>query len=174
MRQGRAEQAPVTPLEGLFFQFLLENAAKTLKLPGVQNVLAITGLYHQRFQPDRSEKTLVGEVFKSGNWRGFFLENHRSEKGWMHLHLEFEQNQIRGEGVDYVGPWHIHGEFDAQKASARWEKHYIGKHQVVYEGALVNGRIAGQWQIGHWLSGPFTIWHEQDDMAFAEFESDGR
>ncbi len=108
---------------------------------------------------------------RSGNWRGFFLENHRPEKGWMHLHLEFDGDQLKGEGVDYVGPWHITGEIDRNIDRLSWNKQYIGKHRVTYQGAVVNGRIVGNWMIGSLLSGPFTIWHEHDDSAFADYES---
>ena len=43
--------------------------------------------------------------FPTGEWNGFYLENHRSGKGWLHLYLQFQDGKISGEGTDYVGPW---------------------------------------------------------------------
>ncbi len=36
----------------------------------------------------------------------------------MHLYLEFESQQIRGEGTDYVGPWNLSGHYDLEQQIA--------------------------------------------------------
>ena len=88
------------------------------------------------------------------------MESHRQEPGWMHLHLSFDEGQIKGEGVDYVGPWTIHGEFDSDSGRCHWTKSYVGKHVVLYEGRLTEAGIQGDWTIEPFLNGPFHIWPE--------------
>ncbi|MEM9940314.1 MAG: hypothetical protein AAF939_01915 [Planctomycetota bacterium] len=93
----------------------------------------------------------------SGEWNGFYLEGHRTGKGWMHLYLSFEDGIIRGEGTDYVGPWVATGSYDVDKKIANWVKQYVGKHQVEYRGKIVDQGIVGQWSI-NFISGEFHIW----------------
>lgn len=94
--------------------------------------------------------------FVSGEWSGFYLEHHRSERGWMHLYLAFEDGKIRGEGTDYVGPWVANGTYDESSGQCNWVKKYVGKHNVNYSGVCGENGIQGNWQI---LSkGKFHIW----------------
>jgi hypothetical protein len=99
----------------------------------------------------------------TGNWNGYFLEQHRPEKGWMHLYLTFAKGQILGEGIDYVGPWTINGTWDQQQKFARWEKRYLKQHTVQYFGELHDHGIVGTWKIGNYLAGRFAIWPEHED-----------
>ena len=94
--------------------------------------------------------------FISGEWSGFYLENHRSQRGWMHLYLNFEDGKIKGEGTDYVGPWVAAGTYDETSGYCNWTKNYVGQHQVQYEGRCSENGIQGQWTI--FSSGPFHIW----------------
>ncbi len=99
--------------------------------------------------------------FHSGNWTGFYLESHRSEPGWMHLFLTCDDaGTIRGEGVDYVGPWSLTGSFDPKSRRCSWVKSYVGKHRVEYSGMLGADGIEGSWRIPPFLSGSFRIWPE--------------
>jgi hypothetical protein len=95
--------------------------------------------------------------FPSGEWSGYFIEN-RPEKGWMHLYLSFRDGQIKGEGTDYVGPWHIRGEYEEDSGKCQWIKQYLGRHQVCYGGTLGDQGIVGTWKIGDFLQGKFHIW----------------
>jgi hypothetical protein len=93
----------------------------------------------------------------TGEWNGFYLERHRSERGWMHLYLSFEDGKIKGEGTDYVGPWVATGDYDAESGKCNFVKQYLGQHQVVYSGQAGLQGIMGQWSIG-FTHGEFHIW----------------
>ncbi len=97
------------------------------------------------------------QKFTSGEWTGFYLESHRTSRGWMHLFLSFEDGVLKGEGTDYVGPWVAVGKYDESTGQCAWVKNYIGKHQVSYEGVCDDNGIQGQWQI-FLTSGHFHIW----------------
>jgi hypothetical protein len=96
--------------------------------------------------------------FPTGEWNGFYLESHRSGKGWMHLYLQFEDGKVSGEGTDYVGPWTAAGEYDSQTGVCSWVKSYLGKHRVFYGGTCGSKGIVGEWSISGGLNGPFHIW----------------
>jgi hypothetical protein len=99
--------------------------------------------------------------FPTGEWNGFYLENHRSQRGWMHLYLEFKDGLIRGEGTDYVGPWTAAGTYDATSGTCQWTKQYVGKHKVEYDGRCSSNGILGQWRIVV-NSGNFHIWPKEN------------
>jgi hypothetical protein len=101
--------------------------------------------------------TQMSQQFCSGEWTGFYIENHRPELGWMHLFLVFEQGRISGEGTDYVGPWAATGSYDPRTGECRWTKKYVGRHQVLYLGNSTENGIQGKWDLS-WSSGPFHIW----------------
>ena len=94
----------------------------------------------------------------SGEWTGFYIEPQNPTRSWMHLYLEFLEGKIKGEGTDYVGPWHLSGTFSAESATCQWTKHYVGKHSVDYGGQVSENGILGSWEIGDWGRGPFHIW----------------
>ena len=98
----------------------------------------------------------MNKNFVSGEWCGFYIEPHRTGRGWMHLYLAFENGQIRGEGTDYVGPWVASGEYDEGTGLCHWTKQYVGKHQVSYAGKCGDNGIQGNWRI--FSEGPFHIW----------------
>ncbi|HMO15561.1 MAG TPA: hypothetical protein PKD64_16020 [Pirellulaceae bacterium] len=106
----------------------------------------------------------------SGEWKGFFLEKHQPNRGWMHLYLVFDANTMKGEGTDYVGPWHILGHYD-DSGQVQWTKRYLGKHQVHYRGQYSEKGIVGEWTIHNTLTGPFHIWpksaREMDEYYLA-------
>ena len=93
----------------------------------------------------------------TGEWNGFYLENHQPKRGWMHLYLSFADGKIKGEGTDYVGPWVSHGTYDVETGTCSWVKQYIGQHTVTYAGKIGENGIMGEWQIS-FLTGPFHIW----------------
>jgi hypothetical protein len=112
----------------------------------------------------------------SGVWSGFYLEDQRPRRGWMHLYLTFEDGVIAGEGTDYVGPWNISGSYDAGTGYCHWVKQYLGKHQVVYDGKVTDNGIEGVWNIRNWLNGQFHIWprHRHDlEQLYLSDENDG-
>lgn len=109
---------------------------------------------------------IMSNTIPSGNWSGFYLEAHRPRKGWMHLHLLFENGQMKGEGTDYVGPWTLEGNYHAHDTvnqgavHCRWIKTYVGRHRVIYEGNYGQEGIVGQWRIPNTNTGNFQIWPE--------------
>jgi hypothetical protein len=94
----------------------------------------------------------------TGEWTGFYLEDHQPRRGWMHLYLSFSDNSVRGEGADYVGPWTISGSYDLETSVIQWVKQYVGKHQVHYRGRITANGIEGGWDIRNWNNGLFHIW----------------
>lgn len=99
----------------------------------------------------------MNKQFTSGEWNGFYIEKHRTGKGWMHLYLTFENGEIKGEGTDYVGPWVASGKYDESTGHCAWVKQYLNKHKVSYEGICGENGIQGQWALTM-SSGPFHIW----------------
>lgn len=79
----------------------------------------------------------------------------------MHLFLHCEESgELKGEGIDYVGPWTLVGSFSAESNACAWTKTYIGKHRVFYDGTLGTDGIRGRWRIEPLLAGTFHIWPE--------------
>jgi len=112
-------------------------------------------------QPNQSNHSLDFESdqrLPSGEWSGFYLENHQPRRGWMHLYINFHNSRIQGEGTDYVGPWIIDGSYDLDNQVCQWTKQYQGKHRVDYQGKVTENGIQGVWNIRNWNNGPFHIW----------------
>jgi len=93
----------------------------------------------------------------TGEWNGFYLENHQPRRGWMHLYMSFADGKIKGEGTDYVGPWVAEGEYDLASRVCSWVKQYIGMHQVIYRGTVGENGIMGRWEIS-FITGEFHVW----------------
>ncbi len=111
--------------------------------------------------------------FPTGEWTGFYIEAHNPRRGWMHLYLQFADQQIRGEGTDYVGPWHVTGTYDSDTGICQWLKQYIGQHQVQYQGQAGDNGIQGEWEIGGWFTGPFHIWpRDRQDLQQLYLQDD--
>ncbi len=123
-----------------------------------------------------TEITESDQRLPSGQWSGFYLESHQPKRGWMHVYMQFRDGKIAGEGTDYVGPWTIRGVYDLYTSRAQWTKQYVGKHQVVYEGAITEHGIQGEWNIRGWLNGLFHIWPRQRhdlEMLYLSDEQEG-
>ena len=108
---------------------------------------------------DRKNKTdyETDNRLPTGEWNGFYLESHRSGRGWMSMYLAFADGRINGEGTDYVGPWVATGSYDLDTGLCSWVKRYLGMHTVSYSGKVSGDGIRGDWQIKN-ISGPFHIW----------------
>jgi hypothetical protein len=67
---------------------------------------------------------------------------------------------IKGEGIDYVGPWTLLGKFAPDTGRCSWTKQYVQRHSVAYDGRMDANGIVGEWRIKPFLQGTFHIWPE--------------
>jgi len=103
--------------------------------------------------------------FPSGAWTGFFLEPNLPGKHWMELHLSFSQGAMTGGGRDWVGTFIVRGNYGIEDGKCHWNKRYIGKHDVFYQGFNEGKGIWGTWEIpgdsgSSSTRGGFQIWPE--------------
>ena len=97
------------------------------------------------------------EMLLQQDWTGFYIEDHRG-KGWMNMRLVFRDGTIQGEGVDYVGTWHLKGEYSLTDLTCSWTKRYLGQHEVFYSGKISEVGIMGHWSIYGQIGSTFHIW----------------
>jgi len=102
--------------------------------------------------------------FPSGKWVGFFLQKQLPGKHGMELLLTFSQGILTGEGRDLVGEFLIKGHYHLDDGRCFFSKHYVGRHDVAYQGYNEGKGIWGLWEIaakanqGVRLHGGFHIW----------------
>ena len=77
-------------------------------------------------------------TFTSGEWNGFYLEKHNTNRGWMHLYLEIEDQTIKGEGTDYVGPWNLSGTYERNHEAKKSRNTTASWLPVTSSGELTN------------------------------------
>lgn len=53
---------------------------------------------------------------------------------------------LRGKGHDDIGEFILQG-YVEPNGTAHFEKQYLGKHTVLYEGQLEGERITGEWSV---------------------------
>jgi hypothetical protein len=103
--------------------------------------------------------------FPSGPWTGFFLQKSLPGRHLMELRLTFQEGGMTGEGRDWVGAFHVKGRYNTADGKCHWNKKYVGKHDVYYEGFNEGKGIWGVWEIvlaghGSVARGGFHIWPE--------------
>ncbi len=103
--------------------------------------------------------------FPSGPWTGFFLQKAIPGRHLMELHLTFSAGVLTGEGRDWVGSFTIRGRYSIQDGRCHWTKHYLGRHDVFYQGFNEGKGIWGVWEIPSVPDpdvgqGGFHIWPE--------------
>ena len=86
--------------------------------------------------------------FPSGPWTGFFLQKTLPGKHTMELRLTFQNGAMTGEGRDWVGEFHVKGQYNLADGKCYWTKKYLGKHDVFYQGYNEGKGIWGFWEIG--------------------------
>jgi hypothetical protein len=116
--------------------------------------------------------------FPSGPWTGYFQQRFAG-KGRMELRLEFANGVMKGQGRDRVGEFTIRGRYDVNDGKCYWNKHYVGAHDVHYQGYNEGKGIWGVWEINHAPYPPdrggFHIWPQgmaMDDQLTEEVEAD--
>jgi hypothetical protein len=91
-----------------------------------------------------------------GRWRGCWVQTHWGRQS-MRVTLRLGEGRIEGEGDDIIGPFTFCGHYDMQ-GRVSMIKQYIGRHQVLYEGAYDGeGTIFGMWTISPLWQGPFAL-----------------
>ncbi len=113
---------------------------------------------HESTQPDATLEQ--DSRFPSGPWKGFFLQPALPGRHWMELSLTFRQGELRGEGRDWVGAFHVKGRYEIESGKCWWTKQYVGKHAIHYKGYNEGKGIWGTWE---WPGSPverggFHIW----------------
>src|SRR5262249_19364078 len=110
--------------------------------------------------PDTSPKTgaETDPRFPSGPWQGFFLMVGWPGRHSMELHLELRKTVMKGEGRDRIGEFLLHSKYSTDDGKCHWIKHYIGKHDVFYQGYNEGKGIWGVWEIPPEHRGGFHIW----------------
>lgn len=88
--------------------------------------------------------------------------------------MRFGSGRIVGEGNDGIGSFVIRGRYNVRTGECQWDKGYLGKHSVHYDGILVAKVIQGSWQIDNKWTGGFRIWPEGsgDDEELREIKQD--
>ena len=112
---------------------------------------------------------MATEIYPSGAWRGFYRYG-ASDRHRMQLDLLFSRGILTGDGVDDVGSFLISGSYDQESGACRWNKTYIGAHDVRYSGARDGNGIAGTWQL-RFGRGTFRIWPGRQDESLGADES---
>jgi hypothetical protein len=98
--------------------------------------------------------------FPSGPWKGFFLQPVLPGRHWMELSLTFRRGELRGDGRDWVGAFHIKGRYEVASGKCWWTKQYVGRHSIHYQGYNEGKGIWGKWEWPNsqpWHGG-FYIW----------------
>jgi hypothetical protein len=113
-------------------------------------------------QPSDSE---TDPRFPSGPWTGFFLQKAIPGRHLMELRLQFRAGSISGEGRDWVGPFIIRGRYSIADGRCHWQKRYLARHDVYYQGFNEGKGIWGTWEIPTVIdaalrTGGFHIWPE--------------
>jgi hypothetical protein len=103
--------------------------------------------------------------FPSGPWTGFFLQKAIPGRHLMELRLQFRGGTLTGEGRDWVGPFIVRGQYSVADGRCRWQKRYLAKHDVYYQGFNEGKGIWGVWEIPTVAdpairNGGFHIWPE--------------
>ncbi len=96
--------------------------------------------------------------YPSGPWTGFFLQGSGAERHWMELTLTFRKGSMRGEGRDRVGRFLITGRYSVDDGKCRWNKAYLGQHDIDYQGYNEGKGIWGTWEYHATWKGGFRIW----------------
>ena len=120
--------------------------------------------HKNKIPPDSDSKKLRqenDERFPSGPWEGFFLMAHTGRKRhMMELILKFSETRITGEGRDFVGDFILRGRYDLTTGDCVWNKKYVNRHEVAYDGYNEGKGIFGKWEIMDTTPshGGFLIW----------------
>lgn len=97
-------------------------------------------------------------MYPSGEWEGFWVQEHYGRQPMRAFTLRFEAGRITGRGRDVIAPFAFRGTYDERTGALVMVKKYLRRHTVTYRGRPDGeGCIQGTWHIGELGSGPFLI-----------------
>lgn len=100
---------------------------------------------------------MASALFPSGQWVGFYTYSGHARKFLMDLKLEFSGGRMHGEGADGIGFFVIAGAYSEKDLECHWDKTYVGRHTVTYQGYREGKGIWGTWMLTK-TNGGFHIW----------------
>ncbi len=109
----------------------------------------------------------MNHAHPSGEWVGYYTYQGLAKKCPMHLTLQFDQNVIKGAGIDGPGLFVIKGTCNELNSQIRFTKQYIGKHSVEYDARFQEDEIVGVWSLtrdGQTLTGSMRMWLLPNDL----------
>ena len=104
---------------------------------------------------------MASVLFPSGQWAGFYTYRGHARKFLMDLMLEFSHGRMHGEGADGIGFFIIAGAYSEKTLDCHWDKTYVGRHTVAYQGYRDGKGIWGTWSLNQ-IKGGFHIWPLKD------------
>jgi hypothetical protein len=97
-------------------------------------------------------------MYPSGEWEGFWVQEHWGRQPMRGFRLNFRGGEITGGGRDVIGAFTFAGAYDTTTGRVLMVKQYLGLHRVAYDGTPDGeGSIAGTWSIGTDRTGSFLI-----------------
>lgn len=116
-------------------------------------------------------KSLKG--FATGLWKGFFMYKGKSSRDDTSMDVTMVAGIVAGYGTDTVGDFHVQGTYSDDNLSITWDKSYIGKHVVYYNGTLKGNTITGEWHTSASWYGSFQLTFEkqQDELPALQLKS---
>jgi len=158
------ESLKLSPLQA---KRLMREITTLIEIRSMKNVSA----------PDRAKQGIVAQKkidavtkvdnrssqgFRTGLWEGTYTYPVSSggNSDPTHMDVTMVAGVIAGYGSDKVGDFLIQGFYDDKSLSIAWDKSYIGKHTILYEGKLENrDTIKGTWasKSSPTFGGPFYL-----------------
>jgi hypothetical protein len=87
-------------------------------------------------------------MYPSGQWEGFWVQEHYGRQPMRAFELHFADGTITGGGKDIIGRFTFSGAYDTRTGRVLMVKQYLRKHAVRYAGESDGeGSIQGTWEI---------------------------
>ncbi|MDA9773704.1 hypothetical protein N9B82_01995 [Saprospiraceae bacterium] len=90
-------------------------------------------------------KTENHKLFPSGEWTGFYVYKHSTEKHHKSLVMEFSDGFILGSGGDDIAAFTLSGQYSTRDLTCSFTKSYAS-HKIAYSGHVDENGIWGEWK----------------------------
>lgn len=148
-------------LKGKKIQLLDQENVKAAAGSIIKKILSLWDFKAEEQQT--TEKKEEEEVmYEGGTCTGYYVYNNNKKEDMSFSYFTMRNGRVRGQGDDPVGAFTICGTFDKTKMTLQFDKQYVGKHLVKYNGKITGtpGKtlvVDGKWNIpGSW-DGPFQL-----------------